>query len=124
MTVRIQPRRLAAIDIALLGRPLILAEFAAGVLLGVGLGAFVLLRSRSATQVALGVYFVTLGINYAPMLLHALAIKDRETACAEIADELENKQESMAKYSRQSIYLLVPLVAPVITLRDYWRGSR
>lgn len=119
----IQPRNLAAIDIAFLGRPLIVAEFAAGVLLGVALGAFILFRSKSPMQFALGLYFVALGLNYVPMLLYALAIKDRERARADIAGELANRQQAMTKYRRQSIYLLVPLVVPIVALRDHLRTS-
>jgi hypothetical protein len=44
----INPRKLAAIDIAILGPTLIIAEFAGGVLLCVALGTFVLFRGRSA----------------------------------------------------------------------------
>ena len=114
----IQPRKLAAIDVAFLGRPLILAEFAAGVVLGVALGTFTMFRSRSPMQTALGIYLVALGFNYLPMLLHALAFKDRATARAEIADELETTQKAMAKYRRQSLLLLIPLVLPIVALRD------
>ena len=114
----IQPRKLAAIDVAFLGRPLILAEFAAGVVLGVALGAFIVFRSRSPMQTALGIYLVALGFNYVPMLLHALEFNDRATARAEIADELESPQKAMAKYRRQSLFLLIPLVPAIVALRD------
>ena len=119
----IQPRKLAAIDIAFLGRTFIIAEFAFGVVLSIALGAFILFRSRSPMQFVLGLYFVTLGLNYAPMLLYALAIKDRESARAEVADDLKNHQQAAARYRRQSLYLLVPLVAPVVALREHF-GSR
>ena len=66
----IQPRKVAAIDIALLGRPLIVAEFAIGVLAGIALGTFILFRARSPMQLAIGLYIITLGLNYVPMLLH------------------------------------------------------
>lgn len=49
-------RKLAAIDIALLGYKLIFAEYAAGVILAIVLGLFVIFRSQSVWQVALGVY--------------------------------------------------------------------
>ena len=119
----IQPRKLAAIDIAFLGRPLIVTEFAAGVLLGIALGAFILLRARSPLQVVLGAYLVALGLNYVPMLLCALAIKDGNAAHAEIAGDLNDKSRAMAKYRRQSLYLLVPLIVPIVALRGRLRSS-
>jgi hypothetical protein len=35
------------------------------------------------------------------------------TARDEIADELDDKQRLFRKYRKQSLYLLVPLVAPI-----------
>ncbi len=107
-------RRLAAIDIAFLGYRLIVAEYAAGVFLSLALGAFALFRSHSFWQVVLGVYLMCLGINYVPMLIHALAIGNREKARAQIADELDERQTAMSKYRRQSLLLLVPLLVPVL----------
>ena len=67
-------RKLAAIDIALLGRGVIIAEFAGGVLLCAGLGLFAALRSHSITGRALGAYLIAIGLNYVPMLVYALRI--------------------------------------------------
>ena len=113
----IDPRKLAAIDIALLGPAFILAEFAAGVLLSIALGVFVLLRAGSVWQIALGLYFLTLGLNYVPMLVYAIDIARHRSALAEIGGELSDKRQAMAKYRRQSLFLLVPLVVPVVALR-------
>jgi hypothetical protein len=46
-------RRLAAIDIALLGYKLIFAEYLLGVVLSIGLGLFVIFRSHSHWETVL-----------------------------------------------------------------------
>jgi hypothetical protein len=112
----INPRKLAAIDIVFLGSEFIIAEFAGGVLLCVALGAFVLFRDASFTQFALGLYLMSLGINYVPMLIYAIAITRGESARAELGDELDDKSLAMAKYRRQSVLLLIPLLMPIVAL--------
>ena len=107
-------RKLAAIDIAFLGRKVIVAEFAAGVVLSTALGLFVLVRGHSFWQILLGVYFLCLGINYAPMFAYAMAIPTRDHAREEMADELADRGRAMSKYRRQSMLLLVPLLAPIL----------
>lgn len=114
----INPRKLAAIDLALLGPTLIITEFAAGVLLSLALGVFIVLRAGSFWQFIIGLYFVSLGLNYVPMLLFAIAITRAKSAHAEIGDELQDKRRAMAKYRRQSLFLLVPLVSPIAALRQ------
>jgi hypothetical protein len=64
----IDPRKLVAIDIVFLGSKFIIAEFAGGVLLCLVLGTFVLFREDSFRQLALGLYLISLGINYVLML--------------------------------------------------------
>jgi hypothetical protein len=67
-------------------------------------------------QLALGLYLISLGINYVPMLIYAIAITRGETARAEVGDEINDKSRAMAKYRRQSMFLLVPLLVPVVAL--------
>ena len=83
-------RKLAAIDIVFLGFKIILAEYAFGVSFSIALGVFVLFRSHSSREIALGAYLICLGINYVPMLAYAVAIGDRESSRAELADELND----------------------------------
>ena len=118
MALVLNPRKLAAIDIVFLGARLIIAEYAIGVLVAPALGVLTLLRSSSSWQLALGIYLILLGINYVPMLAYAVAISRGRTAQAELSDELADKRQAMAKYRRQSVFLLVPLVVPVIALRQ------
>lgn len=117
----IVPRKLAAIDIVFLGSRFIIAEFAGGVILCVALGTFVLWRAGSVWQLLLGLYLIALGINYVPMLVYAVAIAGGKSARAELGDELTDKRRAMAKYRRQSLLLLVPLLVPIIAL---WQARR
>jgi hypothetical protein len=112
----INPRKLAAIDIVFLGSKLIIAEFAGGVLLCVALGMFVLFRGHSFWQLFLGLYLISLEISYVPMLVYAIAITRGQSARAEMGDELKNERRAMAKYRRESILLLVPLLVPILAL--------
>jgi hypothetical protein len=48
------------------------------------LGTFVPFRGHSFWQFALGLYFISLGINYVPLLLYAVAITRRQRARAEM----------------------------------------
>ncbi len=122
--VSINLRKLAAIDIFFLGHKLIFAEYAVGVFLSIALGVFVLFRGHSFWQVVLGTYLVFLGINYVPMLVYAVAIADKQSAKAELGDELSEKQTALSKYRRQSLLLLVPLLAPIFALTQEWLGPR
>ncbi len=103
-------RKLAAIDIVFLGPKLIMAEFAAGVILSVAIGIFILARSHSNGSIALGIYFLSLGMNYVPMICYALQIRNRENAAAILGAELAKKREAMSKYRRVSLILLVPIL--------------
>jgi hypothetical protein len=109
-------RKLAAIDIVFLGFKLVLAEYTCGVLFSLGLGIFVLLRSHSVWQVALGAYLICLGINYVPMLAYTVSIASKQNAEAEMAGELTEKRRAMSKYRRLSLLLLVPLFLPALVI--------
>ena len=111
---RIDLRKLAAIEILFLGSKLILAEYACGVLLSIALGLFVVFRSRSPLQFLLGVYLICLGINYVPMFIYAVALRNKRNAGMEIADELDDTRRAMSRYRVQSLILLVPLSAPIL----------
>ena len=113
----INPRKLAAIDITFLGSKFIIAEFSCGVLLCTALGVSTLLRAGSFWQITLGAYLICLGINYVPMLVYSIAISRGQSARIEIGEELNNCRRAMAKYRRQSMYLLVPLLVPAIALQ-------
>jgi|SRR5215467_1431455 len=117
MPIVLNARKLAAIDLVFLGPKVIIVEFAIGIFFSAALGFFVLLRGLgSLVQVVLGLYLISIGINYVPMLIYAIAITKANSARAELGSELDNKGAAMAKYRRQSLWLLVPLSVPVIVI--------
>jgi len=120
----INPRKLAAIDIVFLGSKFIIAEFVGGVLLCIALGIFVLFRGHSFWQLVLGLYLISLGVNYVPMLVDAAAITRRQSARAEMGEELNDQRRAMAKYRRQSILLLIPLLVPIFALAQERRKAQ
>jgi len=113
----LNPRKLAAIDIAFLGAKVVIAEYASAVLVAPALGVLTLLRGSGYGRLALGLYLIALGINYVPMLAYAAVISKGRSARAEIGGELGDQRRAMAKYRRQSLFLLVPLVVPIAALR-------
>lgn len=118
-------RKLAAIDIVFLGPKFVCAEYAAGVLLSLGLGVLVLFRSSSRWGVVLGIYLICLAVNYAPMLSWAVSIRNKRKAQAELGGELSELRRAMAKYRRQSLLLLVPgLPLAVVAIQERSRTTR
>ena len=99
-----------------LGFKLVVSEYAFGVLGSIALGIFVLLRSHSIWQVALGAYLICLGINYGSMLADTISIANQQNARGELDQELKESQRAMAKYRRLSLLLLVPLSLPVLSI--------
>jgi hypothetical protein len=87
-----------------------------GVFFSAALGLFVLYRSHSFWQVVLGIYLICLGIDYVPMLAFAISIGNQDAATSELGGELADKPRAMAKYRRQSLLLLLPLIVPVLTV--------
>ena len=110
-------RKLAAIDLIFLGPKVIIAEFSAGVFLSSVLGIFVLVRGHhSLAQIVLGLYLISLSINYVPLLNYAIRISRAKSARAQLGNELDDKRVAMAKYRRQSLWLLVPMIVPIMAL--------
>ena len=113
----LNPRKLVALDLAYLGPKVIIGEFTFGVLFSPALGVFVLLRGHwSLAQIALGIYFISLGLNYIPMLVYAITINKAKSARSELGSELDEKRAAMKRYRRESLWLLVPLIVPIVAL--------
>ncbi len=111
-------RKLAALDLAFLGPWVILGEFSVGVFGSLCLGLLTFVRTHSLGGNLLGAYLTCLGINYIPLLLHAISLVRRGTASQEIADETQEKRAMFRKYRRQSFLLLLPLVIPIAAIRQ------
>jgi hypothetical protein len=121
----IDPRKLAAIHVATLGPTFAISNFAGSALLCLSLGAVILWRANSFQLFTFGFYFVSLCINYAVMLHYALELNTRESVHSEISVELNKERGAMAEYRRQSIYLLLPIVVPIVALgRRYMSRPR
>jgi hypothetical protein len=93
-------RRLAAVDLSGLGPKIIIPEFALAVLGAPALGVLTLLRSTTTAMTILGVSLVGLGVNYVPLLVHAIDLVRRSAVMAEIAREASEPRVLYAKYRR------------------------
>ena len=127
----INVRKLAALDIALHGAPLILVEFGAAITIGAALGVWLTSTALPVSQGAalfrlvLGAYFLGLAINYVPLLLYGIAVARRGSARQEAAAELAEKDgRSARRYGTQSLLLILPLVIPALALAQEMLGRR
>lgn len=125
----INVRKLAALDIALHGAPLILAEFGIAIAIGAALGSWLITTAFSASQggalfrFVLGAYVLCLAINYVPLLLYGVVIAWRKSARHEAAAELAEKDgRSARRYGVQSLLLILPLVITILALAQELRG--
>jgi len=114
--VLVNVRRLAAVDLLGLGPKIVIPEFALGAIGAPALGVLTLIRSMSTAMTASGVLLIGLGLNYVPLLIHAIDLTRRSTAAEEIADEGADRGALYAKYRRQSLWLLLPCVVAVADL--------
>jgi hypothetical protein len=110
----IEIRKLAALEVLFLGPKLVVVEYACGVLLSAGLGIFVLVRGHTLWQTLVGAYLICLGLNYLPLLLHAIALRDPQAARAVIEGELGDTRKTFSRYRSQSLFLLVPLLVAIV----------
>jgi hypothetical protein len=121
-------RKLAAIDLLFLGPKVILTEFAIGVFGSLAIGVMSAWqgahRFHATWMVLFGIYLVFVGINYIPLLLHAIDISCKGKAEQELADELAHKKKAFRKYRRQSMWLLVPLVVVIAAILQRNRTPR
>lgn len=114
-------RKLAALDMALHGPRFIVIEFAAGVVgcaaIGVlSLVAGIRLRDQGITwQLLLGVVLIFIGLNYVPLLIHAVDLARRGTAREEVAGELSRPAE-VRRIGILQLWILVPMAVLVMAL--------
>lgn len=118
----IDPHKLAAIHIATLGPTFAIGNFASTALVCLSLATLILWHADSCQLLTFGFYFVFLCINYVVMLFFALQINSRASARAEIRAELNKERGAMAEYRRQTIYLLIPILVPVVAVQRRFRS--
>jgi hypothetical protein len=71
-----------------------------------------------------GAYLLSLGINYLPLLMYAIAIVRAGSAEAGMPVNSNDRQRMFRRYRRQSLWLLVPLVVPILAIRQEWQARR
>ena len=107
--------KLAAIDMALHGPKLILAEFG----LAVGLAGFAgiagLLHGRGHSSWTW--YFLSVALNYSVLLGYSLSLLRGERWAALAEPEIHDRP-SLIRYPKQQLWLLAPLVVPLAALRQ------
>ena len=114
----IDVRKLAAVDMVWLGKWIVLAEYALGVVLPFALGVWSLRvvlsqqPSPSMWQVAVGIWLITIAANYVPLVLYALSIARAGTVEQEGRPELAYAR----RYGTQQTMILVPLLVVGVAL--------
>ena len=120
----IQVRKLVAVELTYLGPKIIIAEYAIAVVIGL-LVAVLSLRAglfitHAAWQIALSIYLLPVALTYAVLLVLAVSLARRGDFQAEIAGEVEvvGTKAIFRKYRRQSLWILVPLVVPLVAFKE------
>ncbi len=109
--ISLNVRKLVALDMTFLGTRVIVAEYAAGVLLSWGLGGLSLLKGLALVGIAL----LWIGLNYVPLFVHAVDLARTGTARQEVAAELADLKQARS-YSWRQLWILVPLAVVVFDL--------
>ncbi|MEH1167338.1 hypothetical protein V6V47_18325 [Micromonospora sp. CPCC 205539] len=114
-------RRLAAIDMygargTIRRRRIILAEFLVGVVFMVTLGVWLLASSSGVGGRAFGLWFVGVGLNYAPLSAYAIALTRAGALDAELAG-VDTTRE-LRRYTILQLWVFVPLSLVVFAIRD------
>jgi len=67
-------------------------------------------------QPVLGVYLLLTGINYIPLLIHAVLIVREGTAAQEVAGGLARDKHYVRKYSTQQLLIFVPFAVILLAV--------
>ncbi|MEV4621588.1 hypothetical protein AB0J74_23120 [Asanoa sp. NPDC049573] len=120
-------RRLAAVDMygsvgVAWRRWVILGEFLLGVVGGLALGLYLILRGGGTGPAVFGVWVLGLGLNYLPLAGHALTLVapgalERELAGVDLPAALRY-------YSVRQFWVVVPLLFPALELARWLKGIR
>jgi hypothetical protein len=106
-------RKLVAWDITLHGSRIILIEFAVGAPAMILFGYW--LTTTTATFIP-GLYILSVGINYVPLLLYAAVITRKGSAKNEVNNELVHNKQYTRKYGSQQLIILTPFAVLLIAL--------
>jgi hypothetical protein len=114
-------RRTAALDMALHGSRLIVAEFAIGTAVCAGLGVLAIasgIRSLAhgiSFALVLGLLLIGAALNYLPLLIHSIDISRKDSSKEEAKEELA-RPELIRRYSARQFVLLVPFAVAVMAV--------
>ena len=116
-------RKLAAVDLAWLGAKVIVTEYSLGLSVPFLLGLVLLRRSLSSANpliwiILVGIWLVTIAINFVPLLTYAVLITQAGTAKAEGQSEIIYAK----RYVVQHVIVLVPLLVVLMALWQEYRG--
>ena len=123
-SVALDVRKLAALDMAVHGKPFIVVEFGVGVLGCLVLGALSVtagIRSGATWELLLGVALLWIALNYIPLLIHALDLARRGTARQEAANEIDYP-ELIRRYTFRQLWILVPLAVVIMEIAQRARS--
>ncbi|MEU9823555.1 hypothetical protein [Micromonospora chersina] len=117
---RLDVRRLAAVDMygsagSPVRRRVILVEFVAGVVGCVALGLWAA-QEGGPVRTALGGYLALVGLNYAPLAVHAVSLSRRGALEREL-DGVDIPAE-LRYYTPRQLWLFVPLLPVVLAARQ------
>ena len=115
-------RKLAALDLLFHGPRFVLIEFGGAVVLTFGLAVLSMRSALSGPgqpvvwEIVLGVLLASIGANYLPLLINAVALIRSGTARQEVAGELEQARQSQRRYGIQQFLLVVPFAVLAIAV--------
>ncbi len=117
-------RRLAAIDMygargATRRRWIILAEFIAGAVVMVALGAWLTAVSAGPAGRAFGIWIIGSGLNYAPLAGYAIALSRSGALDAELAGADTGRE--LRRYSVLQLWIFVPLSLVILAAHSALR---
>ena len=115
--ITLNVRKLVALDMSFLGTRIIVAEYAAGVLL---CGALGILSLRKGALI-LGVPLLWVGLNYVPLFLHSVDLARRGSARQEVAAELAEPSKARS-YSWRQLWILVPFAVVALATAQLVRN--
>jgi len=106
----INVKKMAELDIAFHGQKIILAEFGLSFLLLTFFGLFALLINHGASLWLsfIGTYLLLVGLNYLPLLSHAITFKETNNAQTETREQ-RSRHDIARKYGTQQLLILVPI---------------
>lgn len=118
-------RKLVAVALAWLGAKVIVTEYSLGVSVPFLLGLVLLRRALSSANplswiTLVGIWLVTIAINFVPLLTYAVVMTQAGTAKAEGQLEIVHAK----RYGIQQAIVLVPLLVVSLALWQEYRGRK